>query len=130
MKNTTLIGDKTEAAILSYCLNKGYGVSVPFGTLKYDLVVDKDKKLYRVQCKTGTYRKGTISFKTCSVGRPNKTFYKDEADVFAVYYPPSEEVYWVPIENACSGGGMALRIEPTLNNQQNGVRWAKDYVLG
>lgn len=54
-KNTRLQGDAGVAAALAYYTSKGWPVSLPFGEgQRYDLVVDRDGVLSRVQVKSGS----------------------------------------------------------------------------
>jgi len=56
-------GDSGVAAALAYYTSKGHSVSIPFGDAqRYDLIVDRDGELQRVQCKTTTRRKPSGSF--------------------------------------------------------------------
>ena len=50
------------------------------------------------------------------------------ADIFGVYFPPSDSVYLVPILAVAAFEGR-LRLDPTRNNQQRGVRLAADYEI-
>ncbi len=51
---------------------------------------------------------------------------KGEADYFGVYSPDTGKVYLVPVDDV-PGSQAKLRLQATKNNQQKGVRWAKDY---
>jgi hypothetical protein len=62
------VGQRTEAAILSELVRRGYSVLLPFGVnQRYDLVLDLDGKFVRAQCKTGRLRNGVVFFSTKSV---------------------------------------------------------------
>jgi hypothetical protein len=54
--------------------------------------------------------------------------YRGDIDAFGVYCPGTREVYLVPIADVPDRAAY-LRVEPTRNGQQKGVRWAKDYVI-
>ncbi|HEY7150455.1 MAG TPA: group I intron-associated PD-(D/E)XK endonuclease [Solirubrobacterales bacterium] len=46
------VGQRTEAAILSDLVRRGYSVLLPFGVnQRYDLLLDLGEKFVRVQCK-------------------------------------------------------------------------------
>ena len=91
--NTKQLGDETEARIISELVAAGYSVSVPFGDNdKYDLIVDNEGDLYRIQCKTAWANKqNTIRFNTHSQttkdGAYHEQTYEDEVDCFVVRYP-------------------------------------------
>ena len=51
------IGNSSLAIAISYFVCNGYTVSIPLNdTQDYDLVVEKDSKLYRVQVKGTTFK--------------------------------------------------------------------------
>jgi PD-(D/E)XK endonuclease len=127
------VGLRTEAAILSELVRRGYQVLVPIGTnQRYDLVLDIDGQFTRAQCKTGRLRDGVVRFSTGSTrSNTRRTFTRDytgEVEHFLVYCPETNGIYAVPTDEAPSGYGR-LRIEPTRNAQADGIRWARDYEL-
>jgi PD-(D/E)XK endonuclease len=106
---------------------------VPFGTnQRYDLVLDLDGELVRVQCKTGRLRDGTVRFSTQSIqSNTRRTVmrgYLGDADLFLVYCPEIGKVYVVPVEEV-GVSETYLRVDPVRNGQSHGVRWAEDYEL-
>lgn len=132
MPNTKAIGEKSEGMILAALLRAGKVVLQPFGdNQRYDLVVDEDGHFIRVQCKTGTLRKGVVMFKSCSThyhrgqGFQN---YRGQADVFGVYVPALDKTYIVPVEDVPEQRAH-LRLEPPKNGQKKGIRLASQYEL-
>ncbi|HET9153890.1 MAG TPA: group I intron-associated PD-(D/E)XK endonuclease [Solirubrobacterales bacterium] len=129
MKTATK-GNEAEAMILCALIERGFEVSVPFGSGQpYDLVVDLGGfDLLKVQCKTGWLHKGCISFNARSTDHgQGRRPYVGLAHIFGVYFPPTRSVYLVPLDVAGFNG--RLRLEPTLNSQQKGVRYAADYEV-
>jgi len=127
------IGLRTEAAILAELVRRGYPALLPFGVnQRYDLVLDMAGRFVRAQCKTGRLYKGVVLFSTRSIrSNTRRTVFRDyegDADVFLVYCEVTGRVYCIPVEEAPTGY-MYLRVEPTRNGQQRGVRWASDYEL-
>lgn len=127
-------GTKTEAIILAELVKRDYRVLTPFGVNhRYDLVIELDDEFVRVQCKTGRLRNGTVVFEACSVQGGNTTahstrkLYHGAADVFVVFCPEIDKLYWVPVDQV--GVNPRLRIDPPKNGQIQGIRWAKDYEL-
>jgi len=61
--NSSDIGTRTEAVILSALANAGYTVLMPFGPARYDLAIDAHdgNSIKAVQCKTGRLRPGVSS---------------------------------------------------------------------
>ncbi|HET6570211.1 MAG TPA: group I intron-associated PD-(D/E)XK endonuclease [Solirubrobacterales bacterium] len=127
------VGHRSEAAILSQLVRQGYRVLLPFGVnQRYDMVLDNDGRLLKVQCKTGRLKEGAIRFSAQSVqSNMNGTrtrAYSGEVDLFAVYCPDNDRVYVIPA-NEVPATGMYLRVEMPRNSQRKRVRWAEDYVL-
>jgi hypothetical protein len=124
-------GNAGEATVLAALVQRGFHVLVPFGDgHPYDLVVSiRHSTFVRVQCKTAWVRGGCLIFRsrTTDHGRGPQS-YLGLADVFGVYFPPTETVYIVPI-GAVPGFEGRLRLEPTRNNQRKGVRFADQYEL-
>lgn len=127
------VGHRTEAAILSELVRRGYRVLVPFGVnQRYDLVLDCDGRFLRAQCKTGRLRDGVVQFSPLSVQSNTKGTrvrgYAGQVDLFLVYCAETRGIYAIPAEDVPSRC-MYLRIDPPRNRQHKGVRWAKDYEL-
>ena len=107
----------------------GKQVLVPFGgQRRYDLAYEEKDRLIKVQCKTGREMRGVIVFHSYSLGRGPMRDYRGEVDVFGVYCHSRGEVYLVPVEDVPLRTA-TLRLEPTRNRQETGVRWAADYLL-
>ena len=114
-------------------VRRGYSVLLPFGTnQRYDLVLDIEGSFMRAQCKTGRLRNGCVLFSAKSVRCNTRTAivrdYKDDVELFLVHCPDNGGLYAVPIEEATRTLG-TLRVDPTVNGQDKGVRWARDYEL-
>lgn len=133
--NTKSIGERTEACVLAALLKAGYAVLLPFGdNQRYDMVIDDSESFKRVQCKTARTCKrdsGAFEFHTCSSyahrggGRKD---YRGEIEFFGVYYPETDSVYLVPVEEVGTRQG-TLRLQPARNGQQAGIRLADDYKI-
>lgn len=132
--NSKQVGDTTEVKILSRFIETGYSVSIPWGDNdRYDMIVDMNGHLVKIQCKTARDGVGGIEFSTVSSSTHRtagkKRNYKGQVDYFAVYSSTTFMVYLIPISDISHGGSMKLRIEPTRNNQEKRINWAKDYIL-
>jgi hypothetical protein len=133
-----VVGDRTTAVVLARLLEVFEIVLLPFGeNQRYDLVVDDQGRMLRIQCKTGRLLNGVIKFAACSTiyhhpnrasGQPYRHHYRGEADLFGVYCPETDGVYLVPVDEVGIRQG-SLRIEPTANNQASNVRWASQYEI-
>ena len=129
-KHPVDVGHRTEGAILSELVRRGYSVLVSFGVnQRYDLVIDLEGKLVRAQCKTGRLINGVVRFPTRSVrSNTKRTFtrgYVGDADIFLIHCPENGRVYAVPVEDA-PGRCMYLRVAPTGNSQAHRVHWAAE----
>jgi hypothetical protein len=131
MRDTSSIGNRTEAVVLAALIEAGYQALLPFGSgHPYDIALDDDGRLVRVQCKTGRLLKeGVVFFPTASWCR-NLSYrsYRGDVDFFGVYCSGTGQVYLVPIGEVPEKAAY-LRVEPTRNGQLRGIRWAKDYVI-
>ena len=117
--------------MLNAFVERDFDVLVPFGEGQpYDLVVHLQANAFlRVQCKTARQHDGCLVFnsRTTDHGRGRLT-YVGVADIFGVYFAPSQSVYLVPILEV-SSFVVRLRLEPTRNNQRRGIRLAADYEI-
>ncbi len=139
-QNHKAVGERSEAVIIAKLLEVGYGVLTPFGdNRRYDLVIeDADGQFWRIQCKTGWIENdgACLEFATASTyyhtkaGRTGygRRDYQGQIDYFAVYSPDTGHAYLVPISHV-GKTNMQLRLKPTKNNQEKGIRWAKDYEI-
>ena len=71
------------------CMSRGYDVSMPLRhTSPYDLVVDVDSKLYKIQVKSHSGKdegnRSTVRFKITQKVK-NKAYLKSDVDYFALY---------------------------------------------
>ncbi len=127
------VGIRSEAAVMLELTRLGFDVYTPFNfNSRADLLLDVGTRVLRVQVKTGRISRGGVAFSTQSVTSNTKGSrsrgYVGEIDFFAVHCPALQETWMVPIEDACRSSAL-LRLEPTANNQERHVRWAKDYRL-
>jgi hypothetical protein len=107
MKHPVDKGDVTALVVAAALIKRGEVILLPFSqNSRYDLAVDRNGQLFRIQCKTGRIKvtkrnpSRTIRFKVCSGGgherRPRKAYTSDEIDAFGVYCPETGAVYLVP----------------------------------
>jgi hypothetical protein len=131
-RDTKSVGDLSEAALLYAFVHMGYRIAVPWGeNHRYDLIVEIDGRLLKVQVKTGRLRMGSIWFNAYSshVHRNGGArSYKGEADYFGVYCPDVRRVFLVPVEDVTENRG-CLRWDRTKNSQSRKIRRADPYAL-
>jgi hypothetical protein len=111
-KNPKCVGEITEAMALAILLREGETVLVPHGdNQRYDLALDRDGMLVRVQVKTGRLVAGSVRFPTCSLTGGRRD-YRGEIELFADYCPDNDQLYLVPVEDLGISRA-SLRVEPT-----------------
>ncbi|MBV9700763.1 MAG: hypothetical protein JO078_11650 [Candidatus Eremiobacteraeota bacterium] len=133
LRDTKSIGELSELIVATALARKGYLVAKPIGeNARYDLIIDLDEKLSRVQVKTGRLRNGAILFNTYSSHYHRKggvcKSYVDQIDFFGVYCPQLCSVYLIPLSDTAPSSG-SLRVHATKNGQNSHVRWAEPYLI-
>lgn len=125
-------GDITETQVLADLVKRGLKVLTPYGeNHRYDFVVDFNGKFVKIQCKTGRWSRGGISFSTCSVvsnfskDSVRRAYTADEVDLFAVYY--EGVVYYIPQSN-CGSSEFRLRLTAPKNSWQR-YNKAEDFKI-
>lgn len=135
MEHPKSVGDRTTLAVMLALSTLGYGVSVPFGeNTRYDLVIESDGVIQRVQCKTGRLRDGVIVFRTASsyahhpTPKPRQRHYRGQVDAFAVYCRETGGVYLIPIDQLPTDAA-SLRVDPPRNGQRKHIREAATHEI-
>jgi hypothetical protein len=117
-------------------IRRGYKIAIPYGEdWDFDLIVCRAEKLEPVQCKY-TRSDGEVVVVRCmshslTNGRVRATKHYTPAmiDWLAVYDATTDDCYYIPAAELGSGMAMMhLRLVPTRNNQQSGIRRASDYL--
>lgn len=113
-------------------MKRGYAVSIPFSEdCAYDLVVERNGVLERVQCK---YTEGDGSFVEvrcrCTNNWATTKYTAATVDWIAVYDRTTNRCYFVPARMLGAQGRSVihLRIRPARNGQTRGVHWAADFT--
>lgn len=130
------IGLAAHTAVLHKLVSRGLEVLQPLGDhLRYDLAyyLQETKELIRIQCKAGRYDPviGCVFFKNFNRtgGRSKRRSYIGDAEYFGVYCATLNTVYLVPTDVVSYASEVGLRVQPTKNNQEKKVIWAKDYEI-
>jgi PD-(D/E)XK nuclease superfamily protein len=128
-------GAVAEAGITSMVIQLGLTVLRPLCEGRcYDLAIDLEPELLRVQCKLARSLPGVLSvhLRTCrhTPGGYVRTSYSEaEVDAIAAYSPALHRGFLIPISDVSGRSAIHLRLEPTRNNQARGIKWARDYEL-
>jgi PD-(D/E)XK endonuclease len=126
-------GAVAEAAITATAIQLGLTVLRPLCEgRRYDLVIDLEPELLRVQCKLARQLAGVlaIGLKTSRYtpsGYVMTSYTADEIDAVAAYSPELHRCFLIPIGEASGRRAFYLRLAPTRNNQAQGIKWARDY---
>ena len=107
-------GIVTELAVATYLIQAGYNVSQPFSQdSKYDLIVDVEGKLLRLQVKTARQTsENSITFNCRSTTQnvrecKSRRYSKNDVDYFATYW--DNKAYLVPIEECSTSKSLHLQ---------------------
>jgi hypothetical protein len=137
MEHPKTVGDRTTIAVMAALQEVGFAIYVPLGeNTRVDLVIEDGEQLARVQCKTGRLRRGAVRFAACSsyAHHPHpkvvRRDYIGQIDYWGVYRAETGGVYLIPIGDAALIREVALRVEPSRNNQRQRIRLASDYLIG
>lgn len=115
---------------------RGIPVSIPIdGSLSYDLVIDINGDLNRVQVKSTTrsdeivlvvklQRTHLLSERRCY-----KNYTKDDFDLLAIYDVNHNMCYLVGSKYWENKGTLNLRFKPTRSGQQAGILYASSFTL-
>ena len=129
MNEQKIKGLTTELQCQTYFTQKGYNVSVPLGEdCRYDLIVDIEGILIRVQVKTCSIHSTGIKI-PCHSTQVNtqttkqKSYNKEQIDYFATYY--NNNCYLIKVEE-CSTD-KTLSFENKRVNQHS-VSFIEDYL--
>lgn len=129
-------GDLAELMVASDLRRRGYKVAIPYGEdWDYDLVIERQGRLERVQVKHTESDGRVIAVKCCSHSltggriRQTKRYTAAIIDWLAVYDRTTDRCYYIPARELGDGRReLRLRVSPARNNQRTKIRLAADYV--
>ena len=125
--NPSQIGLITELKCQRFFLEHGFNVLVPMGNYqKYDLVIEKNKKFYRIQVKHSTEKENSFVVKTRYEVRDNgrvkkEPYTTEDCDYFMTEF--QDEFYIFPIFGTSE---TKFWLIPPKNNSTSKI--AKDYL--
>lgn len=128
-------GAAAEAAITAAVIQLGLTVLRPLCEgRRYDLIVDLEPRLLRVQCKLAKRVGGALAIRLQTSrytpgGYVFTSYSADEIDAVGAYSAELKRCFLLPIAEVQGMRGVHLRLDPSGNNQARGVRWANDYEL-
>lgn len=118
-------GDIALTKVIADLTERGYSVSLPVSEhLRYDLIVDVNSRLLRVQVKYSVdcvLYKGTV-YASVSEGKTIRSYYADEDfDFYAAYLPEKDVIIYPSIEFA----GAKINVRPSNSNH---FWWYEDFL--
>ncbi len=122
-----------EAAVATAAMELGLTVLRPLSEgRRYDIVIDCEPTLLRVQCKLARRHLGVlvVALQTnrCTPdGYVSTSYTATEVDAIAAYDPENRRCFLIPIREAAGRRAVHLRVERARNNQATGIKWARDY---
>lgn len=131
MTKTTEKGDYGVAMVIADVKKRGYKIALPMGEdWPFDLIVQRDNKLERIQCKYTESDGAVIKAKCGSTsGYVNYKYTAEHIDWIAVYDKTTDKCYYIDAHELGEGKNhMFLRLTPTKSGRVK-VTWAKDYEL-
>ena len=133
MLTTDQKGSLAEAKIVCEAIALGIGVYRPVTDgERYDLILDVNRRLVRVQCKWAN-RYGDVIVVRCystrrtATGLRRRVYTESEIDAFAAYCPDLDRCYFLPVDAFAACTQVQLRLAAAKNNQLRLINWAKDF---
>lgn len=128
---TKIKGDLGQAMIMADALRRGYKVALPLGEdWRYDLIIEKEGKLLRLQCKYVESSRGVVKVR-CEThdGRNYYKYKQEDLDYIAVYDKITDKCYYIKCSYLGKGrGSLSLRTTKTKNGQVKGILKAEDFT--
>ena len=99
MLHAKMKGTLGELKVTSELIKKGYAVFTEVGDLsRIDLIAWKDDKLIKIQVKSLASKNGSIEIHNYKSGPNYRYKYtKEDVDIFAIYSPELDEVFYISI---------------------------------
>ena len=125
-------GAIAEVAITKVAVEIGVVVSRPVQDAAYDLILDLQDRLVRVQCKWAVVSGDvvTIRCRRCRRGPEgfiHRGYDHGEIDAIAAYCLELDACYLLPLELSVERAAVSLRLAPPHNNQKRKIHWAEEY---
>lgn len=134
MLNTVSIGDVGETYAIFEFTRHNAIISKPLtNNARYDLIVEVNHRIYRVQVKTtNCIKDGKMEFSTASTnyvkGNWDKNIYStNEVDLIFLYCVENNWCGLLLPEENMFPKSVSIRLEPPKNNQKVGIRLADAY---
>jgi PD-(D/E)XK endonuclease len=132
MLTTNQKGAIAEGAITNEAIRARVEVFKAVSDARYDLVFDLQPGLLRVQCKTAALNGEVLIIRCYSCrrsagGQLRRCYTRDEIDAIAAYSDELNRCFLIPISRIDGRSNIQLRLQPSRNNQRQGINWADDF---
>jgi len=131
--NTKDKGNITESKFIFEFIKLGWNVLIPFGdNCRYDIVIEKDDKMYKIQCKTARIKNGYVMFSTCSSQAHRggkKKDYREDVDFIAAYCLENDTCYICDVKTVGKTDCQLRLKEIGLGRQFRRAKMAYNYTL-
>jgi len=128
-------GAIAEAGVTALAAQIGLSVLRPLCEgRRYDLVLDLEPRLLRVQCKLGRILDNVLivplrTNRCTPHGYVSRAYSTDEIDAVCVYAAELHRCFLLPSEEVSNRRALHLRLSVAKNNQEKRVKWASDYEM-
>jgi len=129
--NSIFLGDYAELRAAAIFTKKGWVVSKPLTqNSTYDLIIDKNGVLKKVQVKSRQVRSNKICVELFTCMRNYKKIYKEtDFDLLVVYSQDLDQLALFDWDNLRDVKVLTIRIKEPLNSQKVGVTLFQDYLM-
>jgi hypothetical protein len=134
VKSTNQKGNVAELAIAKEAARLGIDVLKPLTEHgRYDLALDIQATIVRIQCKWGHHDGDVIrvrissSYHSPTRGYVKATYDAKEIDAVAVYCESLDRCYLLPISQLAGKSMINLRVGPAQNGQRAALNWASKF---
>lgn len=129
-----ICGITTELQVAQKFIEAGYIVSVPYGNnSRYDLIVDTDTHMYRVQVKhaslnsNGSYTVSTCNKVSTTTQHKVKCYTKEDVDCIATII--ENQLVILPIEWVGGARSKVMRVELPKSGTKSTCNLIKDFTM-
>ena len=135
MLTTDQKGAVAETAVMHAAVKLGLDIYKPVHDGgRYDLIVEVDGRLMRVQCKFARLKGDVVVVRCYSTRRAREGLRKrvyraDDVDLIAAYCPELDRCFLLFDHEFDGRTQVDLRIHRCRNNQRTGINWAEDFAF-
>lgn len=134
MPSTNWKGQLAVSKVEVRAIELGYIPNRPLMDCRYDLIIDKNSQLFRVQVKYAsgnpTNSFGSVNARLAYETRRRRqviSYSDDEVDALVVYIPQLDKLCWFPTPVFVGKKMLSIRIIPSKNNQKSNIIEASKY---